>query len=93
MRTVWKYKIILEREQAIDIPEGAKIVSFHKQGTRHEDDIFIWCLVDTDNPKETRRFFLLETGEPLDGLGDLEYIDTLRFMAGTHVLHLFEKKG
>ena len=93
MKTIWKYSIKLEPIQSIDMPVGAEILTLHKQGSRREDEVYLWCLVDSDMPKETRSFLFVETGEEIN-FDNSEYIGTLWFLTGTHVVHLVEiKKG
>lgn len=94
MKTVWKYKIDMTQLQTLQIPGEAKILSLQKQGNRSEDDMFLWCLVDTDKPMETRTFLLVETGDTLDEFPKAEYVATMQFIRGAYVYHLFElKKG
>ncbi len=95
MKKIWKYPITLEPFQDIEMPVGAKILSLHKQGSRHEDEIYIWCLVKTENEREIRHFMFVQTGdEILCNNDECEYVGTLWLMNGSHVLHLLElKKG
>lgn len=89
MKTIWKYPITLEQFQDIEIPAGAEILSLHKQGSRQEDEIYIWCLVETDNPLETRHFMFVATGNAIT-CEECNYIGTLWLMSGSYVLHLLE---
>jgi len=90
MITIWKYKISLEHSQDIEMPADSRILVLHKQGSRQEDEIYLWCLVDTDKPKETRSFFFAITGEELLCGKNCNYVGTLWLMNGNYVLHLFE---
>jgi hypothetical protein len=93
MKTIWKYEIKLEPVQSIDMPIGAEILTLHKQGSRREDEVYVWCLLDTEKPTETRSFLLVETGEEIH-CENCEYVGTLWFLTGTHVVHMVEiKKG
>jgi hypothetical protein len=89
MKTVWKYQTHLEGYLEINLPMGAEILAVQRQGKRKEDEVFIWCLVDTDKPTETRKFKFYGTGEDLDA-ESLKYIGTLQFFDGENVIHLFE---
>jgi hypothetical protein len=93
MKTIWKYPITLEPIQEIEMQKGAEILTFHKQGSRHEDEMYIWCLVHTKNEKEKRTFLLVSTGD-LDIPEKAEYVGTIWLLNGSHVIHLLElKKG
>lgn len=92
MKTVWKYKVELVDVQNIEMKQGAEILVLQKQGNRHEDEIYIWCIVDTDAPTEVNTFHLIPTGTEI--LENTKYIGTLWLMNGSYVLHMFEgKKG
>lgn len=94
MKTVWKYKIDMTHLQTLQMPEGAQVLSLQKQGSRSEDDMFLWCLVNTDRPMRERTFVLVGTGESIDDLPGAEYVATMQFIRGVYVYHLFElKKG
>lgn len=93
MKTVWKYPLSLDKTQVITMKRGAKIIAVQRQGSRQEDSMFIWCLVDTEQPNEERKFFLAGTGEHLNGDVLLEYVATIQFIREGFVIHLFEMKG
>lgn len=89
MKTIWKYNINIEGIQNISMPRGAEILTLHKQGSRQDDEVYIWCLVDTDEPLEMRHFMLITTGEEI--LCEVyNYIGTLWLMNGNYVVHLIE---
>ncbi len=88
MKAVWKSKVVLEDIQEIEMPVGSEILKFHQQGNRFDDDVSLWYLCETENPKEKRTFALVATGvEVLEGY---KYIGTIWMMNGNFVLHLFE---
>jgi len=95
MITVYKYYLDpLVSPTAIVMPRGAKILSSQVQ----RGIVCMWALVDTEAPMESRRFQLLETGQPaLASLAGSEFsifgdgfIGTVQLMEGSYVLHLFE---
>lgn len=60
MLVVYKYEIAKGKENIIDLPRGAKVLTF---GFRNEDGAVIWCLIDPDEViLERRLFFLALTG-------------------------------
>ena len=80
-KRVFKYKF----QDDIVLPKGAEIVAFGEQG----EDVFIWAIVDPENPPETRKFFIVGTGHQLPP-EPYAYIGTL--FIGPLVLHAFEFK-
>lgn len=85
MRTIWKYECIIDDNFDIEMPSGAKILTFQEQYGK----LCIWCLVNPDMPKESRKFRLAGTGHPIEEK-DIEYIGTVRLAKDTLILHLFE---
>jgi hypothetical protein len=90
LRTVWKYEISLETLQELQIPKGAILLSLQRQGHRKDDKLCLWCLVDTEEEKEARTFFLLGTGEELPTGIKYEYVGTIQYFSGVPMVHLFE---
>lgn len=89
---VHKYRIELEDEQVITMPEDAEMLSVQIQyGEPH-----IWMLVPHKPSKLVdRRFRLFGTGQLIPGEfkkdDNLHYLDTFQIMGGNIVLHLFEE--
>jgi hypothetical protein len=87
MRKVFKYDVPVDDVFALDIPEGAKILSFQAQRDRPT----IWALVNPDAPAERRQFRLAGTGHPITDFDDeLSFVGTCQMMSGSLVWHLFE---
>ncbi len=61
--------------------QGAQIV----HATMVESEITLWCLVDTDNAEETRRFQIFGTG-----WDDVEGTHVATTFEGDYVWHIFE---
>lgn len=89
MKTIWKYKVSLEPMQTIEMQKDAEILTFHKQGSRQDDEMYIWCLVHTKNPTEKREFMLTSTGD-LEIPDNASYVGTIWLMSGNYELHLWE---
>ncbi len=87
MNVIYKYAIPVDGEPVIEMPSGAKVLSFHVQHNKP----FIWALVDPDRPDEKRRFYLLGTGHPMSySMDAMRFIGTALLEDGDFILHLFE---
>ncbi|KKN90934.1 hypothetical protein LCGC14_0225180 [marine sediment metagenome] len=82
---IWKYSILLKDYQSIEMPFGAKILTFQLQYGVPT----IWALVDPTLEKAERRFRLVGTGHDIIKTG-LTYIGTIKMMDDKLVYHLFE---
>ncbi len=90
MKTIWKYNFTTYAE--FDVPKDAQILDVQVQ----HNEATIWMLVETNNPKETRKFIAQPTGHELpdyaDDLGLMEYVGTIQLHDGYLVFHIFEIK-
>lgn len=87
MSVVYKYAI--DRGPGLktftrEMPAGAQIV---RVGATLGTPVF-WALCDEGQPKESRRFIAVMTGETFHGA--YEYVGTSVLADGAFVLHLFE---
>lgn len=84
---VYKYEVPLTDNFELELPAGAKLLSFQSQsGTP-----VLWALVDSEALKEKRRFRLAGTGHPIEEDAErLVFIGTAQFHSGSLVFHLFE---
>lgn len=87
MRSIYKYPFALANRVSIELPKGAKILSFQSQG----EQLCIWALVDASAEDEKRNFRIFGTGTIFD-ISHYEYIGTAQQMDGALVWHLFEVK-
>lgn len=96
---IWKYVLELDkivrpsvlwveygRSLSIDMPKGAKIISFGKQSGNY----VIWALVDPKQPLEKRTLLAFPTGQDTDIPEGLKFVGTCLLLDDTFVLHLFE---
>lgn len=84
---VWKFPIDMVDEFAIDMPEGARILTVQIQ----RQQPCLWVLCDPSKPIETRVFRLAGTGHALGWpLGLLAYVGTFQVAGGSLVFHVFE---
>jgi hypothetical protein len=80
--TIWKYELNTE----IRMPKGAIIISTALQN----GSICIWAMVEPENPKETRRFAALQTGEQMAyPVHNYVFVGTI-LETQNYVLHIFE---
>jgi hypothetical protein len=87
MLTVYKYEIPLEDDFAIELPMGAKILTFQSQ----RDVPYVCALVDPAAPLFKRQFRLAGTGHPIEhDEKNLRHVGTAQFRGDTLVFHLFE---
>lgn len=77
MNTIHRYELIIKDEQRIAMPRGARVLSADvKPG---DGVISVWALVDDDEPKESRVFKVVATGQHLGmvELDDFVFVDTV----------------
>jgi hypothetical protein len=88
MKTIWKYKLLVEDEQTIAMPEGAEILTLQLQNREPH----LWVLVDPRRPFEERRFSFYgidhQVSDNITVAGN--YIGAVQFLMS--VFHLFEDK-
>lgn len=80
---VFKYPLILVKNQKLRLPKGAKVLSAQLQ----KETIFLWAEIDPGNPVEERTFSVICTGVAFDD--KLEFIDTVQ--QSPYVWHIYEK--
>ena len=89
MRKVYRYQFPDDEYFEIEMPKGAKILTFQVQ----MKDLCIWALVDPAQPFESRKFRFAGTGNKIEEAEEnLIYIGTSQEGDGGLVWHLFEIK-
>lgn len=69
-RVIYKYQMPVLEEFTMALPQGAKILRVQDM-----DGMFwMWAMVDTDAPTETRNFRAFKTGAKIPDNLNLEYI-------------------
>ena len=86
MRSIWKFPLPVGDFVAISMPAGARVLTVQTQGI----NACLWALVDTDAPRETRRFRVFGTGHPVEGVEVDSYVGTIQQLGGALVWHVFE---
>jgi hypothetical protein len=86
-RTIWKFPLVIDDRQVVNIPTYGEILSVQVQnGTP-----CIWVLVNPEEEPEPRHFEIFGTGNPfpVDVGSDRRFIGT--FQENGFVWHLFER--
>ena len=83
MKTIYKYPFKVNPTSEVELPKDAKILLVDLLDLNP----CIWALVDTDNEKVTRKFYICATGQPI-AINTSKYITT--FIDGAYVWHMFE---
>ena len=88
MSKIFKYKIIPNDDYIdIEMPSMAQLLTVQVQ----RGEPYLWAMVDTSFPMQTRRFRLAGTGHPITEKScDLAYIGTFQLHGGALIFHLFE---
>ncbi len=87
MKKIFKYPIQVGDHVSINLPVGAKLLSFQCQG----EQPCLWALVDPEAPLEARQFRFAGTGHSIEEPSeDLQFVGTAQMMGGSLVWHLFE---
>lgn len=92
MKTIWKFPLEVTDHQAIDMPEGAKLLSCQPQN----GGLCLWALVESEAPVVPRLILINGTGHPFQVDGhpastvNLEFIDTAIMHGGALVWHVFD---
>lgn len=84
MRVVYKYAIELVRNQIIELPAKAMILSVQVQGS----SLCIWALVETSHSLEQSAILIVGTGHDIGTLA-VAHISTVQLNNGL-VFHIFE---
>jgi len=88
MRIIWKYPLLPDPDQTIQMPSSAKILCVHTQG----EHAFLWAEVETASFPAFRRFRVYRTGEAMiEAPGcDERYVGTFHLAGGSLAFHVYE---
>lgn len=83
--TIFKYLLMVQDTQVINLPRGAEILTAQYQGS----SLCIWAKLDESEPLEPRRIRVAGTGHviPVEG----HYIATVQQFNGNLIWHIFEE--
>lgn len=83
MRTIWRFDLMIEDEQTIEMPAGAEIIRMAP------DRSVMWAIVDPEQPTQKRTYHTYGTGHEMpDRPG--KYVGTYEVAGGSYVFHVFE---
>ena len=85
MKTIWKFKLEIEKLQKLEMPKKAEIIAVKTQN----ETPFLWAVVDTEAQKETRTFEIVPTGSAIESKKH-DYLSSLFYMKDSLVQHVFE---
>lgn len=69
-KVIFKYQMPVLEQFTMELPEGAEIIRMQDQ-----DGLFwLWAVVDTEKPLETRSFMAFKTGAPIPRDVALSYV-------------------
>jgi hypothetical protein len=85
---IWKTTLNVTDVQAVEFPEGAKLLTVQMQHERPQ----LWALVDENAPIRARQVAIYGTGNPIPNEPG-EYIATFQMHGGSLVFHVFEIKS
>lgn len=86
MITIFKYDLLVEDYQEIQMPSKAKILSVGVQN----NEIKLWALVETNTKVEPRRIRIAGTGHDITE-DIVAFLGTVQLHSGRLVFHIFEK--
>lgn len=84
-KKIFKYPLEIEKEQTIEIPANARILTVKTQGNQ----IYLWAMVNPDHIPEKRKIRIYGTGHPVD-IENIIYIGTVMTESENFVWHVFE---
>lgn len=84
MKTTWKFPLLIQDEQEIQMPIDAEILCVQTQG----GSPCLWALVDDEVRTAARHIHIRGTGHSCRGVG--EYISTFQMYDGALVYHVFD---
>jgi hypothetical protein len=86
MQTIWKFELsTTEEKQIINMPIRAKILTIQTK----KDIPYLFALVESKAPIESRKFVVVNTGTPCK-IKNEKFIGSFPLYRGSVVWHLFE---
>lgn len=91
MWIIYKYKLpSLGGELNIEIPEKGRICDINCQG----EDIYMWCVVNTDSPMIKRKIVTIGTGWEISNPDNMMFLKTVHMPNGLvcHVMGIVDEE-
>lgn len=76
MRTIWKYEFYVESVVVIEMPRGAKVLPYVAPVSSADSTLLIWAVVDDEQPKEERTFYIISAEQEIPADVQLDYVGT-----------------
>ncbi len=85
--TIWKFPLLVEDEQIINVPKGAQLLHIETQ----YNTPCLWAMVDELREKEPIKIFTCGTGQPINATVKQEYLGTYQLRGGQFIGHVFKE--
>lgn len=85
MKTIYKYPLLIQDCQSLQLPANAEILTVQLQ----DNTPCIWALVDNNLPLSDVIIRMFPTGAYIDDSLNLKYCGTIQLMKGNMVIHFF----
>lgn len=88
-KVIWKYQLTIRRDNFLELPEGAIILSVQLQ----YNSLCLWVMVNPDELKKEQRLVqVFKTNEymPLNEIAQRLHINTVQMQDKKTVFHVFE---
>lgn len=89
-KIIFKYQMPVLESFSMELPQGAEIIRMADQGGM----FWLWAVVDTDLPAETRNFMAFKTGAAIPREPDLRYIGfcavTVQMELGLYIFEVID---
>lgn len=87
MKTIWKQELVVEDEQSISVPRGAKLLCVQVQNEKP----CLWFLCDpSQSLKDSKKVYIYGTGNPIyEDVINYHYLGTFQLLQGKFVGHVF----
>lgn len=86
-KSIWKYVLVAETVNTIEVPLGAELLSVETQG----DNIVVYALVNTNEAStQTIEIRTYGTGHEIDvNITDYKFLGTAKLYNGSLMFHVF----
>lgn len=84
MQTIWKFPLPVNDRVEVSMPRGARILHTAVQN----GVVCVWAIVDPNNQREQRCFFIKGTGHSAHELEETPHVGTV--FLGPLVFHVFD---
>jgi len=86
MKTIWKFNVCPDSGFYLELPNGAVFLDVQTQN----GEPCAWFEVDSEAPREKRKFASFGTGHPIPDNVYLKYLGTFQLLEGILIYHMYE---